>query len=70
MKNQHGRRIVRAQERPTISCLLLTNIRIYEAVTGIRSKSATIRIGSSAPDNRVLAMYRKSITVIGTISEK
>ena len=54
-----------------MSCLLLAIIRTYEAVTGIRSKSATCETGSSnAPDNRVLTMYRTSITVIGTISEK
>ena len=54
-----------------MSCLILTTIRIYEAVTGMRSRNATKRTGSSnIPDNRVLAMYRMSITVIGTISAK
>ena len=54
-----------------MSCLNLAIIRIYEAATGMRSINATIRSGSSnILDNRVLAMYRRSITVIGTISAK
>jgi hypothetical protein len=54
-----------------MSCLLLTTIKIYEAVTGMRSRSAIKRTGSAdTSDNRVLAMYRTSITVIGTISAK
>ena len=60
-----------AQERLTTSCLLLTIIRTYEAVTGIRSKNATFRTGSfKVPDNRALAIYRRRITVIGTIRLK
>ena len=54
-----------------MSCLVLTIIRTYEAVTGIRSKNATVRTGSSnEPDNRALDIYLISITVIGIISAK
>ena len=54
-----------------MSCLVLTTIRTYEAVTGIRSKNATVKTGSSSePDNRVLAIYLTSITVIGIMSAK
>jgi hypothetical protein len=54
-----------------MSCLLLAIIRIYEVVTGMRSRIATKRGGSSnTPDNIVFAIYITSITVIGTISAK
>jgi hypothetical protein len=54
-----------------MSCLLLATIRIYEVVTGMRSRIATKRDGSSNTlDNIVLAIYPTSITVIGPTSAK
>jgi hypothetical protein len=60
-----------ALERLTISCILLTIIRTYEAVTGIISKNATFRTGSfKVPVDRALTIYLTRITVTGTISAK
>jgi hypothetical protein len=42
-----------------------------EVITGIRSKNATVRTGSSTlPDERALTIYLTRITEIGTINAK